>query len=97
MPTERESKLRCSFCGRTGREVWPIIEGPSEASICHLCVSLTDVIARKLKAEPANATCAFCSRSIAEAVGVSELMENTYLCLDCEGRLVKAIRGGWKP
>ena len=30
----------CSFCGKTSREVGPMVEGPGEVYVCHNCVEL---------------------------------------------------------
>ncbi len=37
----------CSFCGKTSREVGPMVEGPSEVYICNNCVDLCQNIFRQ--------------------------------------------------
>ena len=37
----------CSFCGKTSREVGPMVEGPSEVYICSKCVDLCQNIFRQ--------------------------------------------------
>ena len=37
----------CSFCGRSGREVGPIVEGPEGVHICSNCVELCSTIIRQ--------------------------------------------------
>ncbi len=39
----------CSFCGKTSREVGPMVEGPSEVYICANCVDLCQNIFRQEK------------------------------------------------
>ena len=39
----------CSFCGRTSREVGPMVEGPSEVYICANCVDLCQNIFKQEK------------------------------------------------
>ena len=44
-----ESKVRCSFCGRTEEEVIKLIAGPDGAFICDECVAIcTDIIAEEM-------------------------------------------------
>jgi hypothetical protein len=96
LPTDRELMLHCSFCGKTGREVWPIVEGPIDAAICHQCVDLCDNLMRRMKAESLGATCLFCSRTVAEVGSMTALIRNAHICIFCEDRLVKAVEAGWK-
>jgi len=35
-----EKDFFCSFCGRSYREVGPLVEGPSDVNICEQCVEL---------------------------------------------------------
>jgi ATP-dependent Clp protease ATP-binding subunit ClpX len=37
----------CSFCGKTSREVGPMVEGPNEVYICSNCVDLCQNIFRR--------------------------------------------------
>src|SRR3954471_10078876 len=37
----------CSFCGKTSREVGPMVEGPNEVYICTNCVDLCQNIFRQ--------------------------------------------------
>ncbi|MEO0716975.1 MAG: ClpX C4-type zinc finger protein, partial [Planctomycetota bacterium] len=37
----------CSFCGKTSRDVGPMVEGPSEVYICSNCVDLCQNIFRQ--------------------------------------------------
>ena len=37
----------CSFCGKTSREVGPMVEGPSEVYVCSSCVDLCQNIFRQ--------------------------------------------------
>ena len=37
----------CSFCGKTSREVGPMVEGPGEVYICSNCVELCQNIFRQ--------------------------------------------------
>ena len=37
----------CSFCGKTSREVGPMVEGPGEVYICNNCVELCQNIFRQ--------------------------------------------------
>ncbi|MFG0283386.1 MAG: ClpX C4-type zinc finger protein, partial [Phycisphaerales bacterium JB039] len=52
-PTAGDSSFRgrrvttCSFCGKTSREVGPMVEGPNEVYICPNCVDLCQNIFRQ--------------------------------------------------
>ena len=37
----------CSFCGKTSRDVGPMVEGPSEVYICGACTDLCQNIFRQ--------------------------------------------------
>src|ERR1700743_1345029 len=39
----------CSFCGKSSRDVGPMVEGPSEVYICANCVDLAHNIIRQEK------------------------------------------------
>src|SRR6185503_16719109 len=39
----------CSFCGKSSRDVGPMVEGPSDVYICANCVDLTHNIIRQEK------------------------------------------------
>src|ERR1700742_45325 len=39
----------CSFCGKSPRDVGPMVEGPSDVYICANCVDLAHNIARQEK------------------------------------------------
>ena len=39
----------CSFCGKSSRDVGPMVEGPSEVYICSNCVDLAHNIIRQEK------------------------------------------------
>jgi len=39
----------CSFCGKSSRDVWPMVEGPSDVYICANCVDLAHNIIRQEK------------------------------------------------
>jgi len=43
----QQNALRCSFCGRTSREVGGLIEGPNRIFICDICVSNSVDILKK--------------------------------------------------
>lgn len=44
----RPKNAKCSFCGRTSREVESLIEGPDNIYICDICVGLSqDIIKRR--------------------------------------------------
>ena len=48
--SSRSGKAKtCSFCGRGGREAWPIVEGPDDVHICANCVDLCHTIIRQEK------------------------------------------------
>src|SRR6188472_115460 len=49
----------CSFCGKTSREVGPMVEGPSDVYICANCVDLAHNIIRQEKRKLTNAQPAF--------------------------------------
>ncbi len=46
----------CSFCGKTSREVGPMVEGPSEVYICSKCVDLCQNIFRQERRRVSGAT-----------------------------------------
>ncbi len=52
-PTDKDFKGRkvttCSFCGKTSREVGPMVEGPSSVYICTSCTDLCQNIFRQEK------------------------------------------------
>src|SRR5256885_16992424 len=39
----------CSFCGKSSRDVGPMVEGPSDVYICPNCVDLAHTIIRQEK------------------------------------------------
>ena len=41
--------LKCSFCGKSSRDVGPMVEGPSDVYICANCVDLAHNIIRQEK------------------------------------------------
>ena len=43
----RRRTSTCSFCGKTHREVGPMVEGPNDAYICASCVDLCQNIIRQ--------------------------------------------------
>src|SRR5882672_8288855 len=45
----RRRTSTCSFCGKTHREVGPMVEGPNDAFICANCVDLCHNIIRQEK------------------------------------------------
>src|SRR5262245_33569726 len=45
----RRRTSTCSFCGKTHREVGPMVEGPNDAYICSNCVDLCHNIIRQEK------------------------------------------------
>jgi ATP-dependent Clp protease ATP-binding subunit ClpX len=45
----RRRSSSCSFCGKTHREVGPMVEGPNDAYICASCVDLCQNIIRQEK------------------------------------------------
>ncbi len=48
-----ESKIRCSFCGKTQDQVRKLIAGPNESYICDECVAIcADIIEEELEEEP---------------------------------------------
>ena len=48
----------CSFCGKTSREVGPMVEGPSEVYICPNCVDLCQNIFRQERRRVSSASSA---------------------------------------
>ena len=46
----------CSFCGKTSREVGPMVEGPSEVYVCSSCVDLCQNIFRQERRRLSSAT-----------------------------------------
>ncbi len=46
----------CSFCGKTSREVGPMVEGPSEVYICSKCVDLCQNIFRQERRRVSGST-----------------------------------------
>ncbi|MFQ5423479.1 MAG: ATP-dependent Clp protease ATP-binding subunit ClpX [Phycisphaerae bacterium] len=52
--TRRKRVSRCSFCGKTHREVGPMVEGPSDTYICSACVDLCHNIIRQEKRKAAG-------------------------------------------
>jgi len=46
---KRRKASTCSFCGKTHREVGPMVEGPNDAYICSNCVDLCHNIIRQEK------------------------------------------------
>ena len=46
---KRRRPSTCSFCGKTHREVGPMVEGPNDAYICSACVDLCHNIIRQEK------------------------------------------------
>ncbi|MFW5968577.1 MAG: ClpX C4-type zinc finger protein, partial [Persicimonas sp.] len=51
-PTDSNSKVRCSFCGKEARDVRKLIAGP-KVHICDECVSLCrEIIEEDKEAEP---------------------------------------------
>ncbi len=46
---KRKRASTCSFCGKTHREVGPMVEGPNDAYICSNCVDLCHNIIRQEK------------------------------------------------
>ncbi|MCZ6683525.1 MAG: ATP-dependent Clp protease ATP-binding subunit ClpX [Planctomycetota bacterium] len=51
---KRKRPSTCSFCGKTHREVGPMVEGPSDAYICSACVDLCHNIIRQEKRKAAG-------------------------------------------
>src|SRR4051794_38044485 len=49
----------CSFCGKSSRDVGPMVEGPSDVYICANCVDLAHNIIRQEKRKLSAATPAF--------------------------------------
>src|SRR5687767_8007378 len=49
----------CSFCGKSSRDVGPMVEGPSDVYICANCVDLAHNIIRQEKRKLTNAQPAF--------------------------------------
>ena len=45
----RRKSSTCSFCGKTHREVGPMVEGPGDAFICSNCVDLCHNIIKQEK------------------------------------------------
>ncbi len=45
-PRDSRAKV-CSFCGRSGREAGPVVEGPKDVHICANCVDLCHTIIRQ--------------------------------------------------
>jgi len=53
--TTRNSRAKvCSFCGRSGREAGPIVEGPKNVHICANCVDLCHTIIRQERRQVAH-------------------------------------------
>jgi ATP-dependent Clp protease ATP-binding subunit ClpX len=48
-PMKRRRASTCNFCGKTHREVGPMVEGPNDAFICSNCVDLCHNIIRQEK------------------------------------------------
>src|SRR5690349_18170966 len=46
----------CSFCGKSSRDVGPMVEGPSDVYICANCVDLAHNIIRQEKRKMSTAT-----------------------------------------
>ncbi|MCD4699518.1 MAG: ATP-dependent Clp protease ATP-binding subunit ClpX [Phycisphaerae bacterium] len=46
----------CSFCGRSGREVGPVVEGPDGVRICDGCVDLCQTIIRQERRQATGLT-----------------------------------------
>src|SRR3954454_651598 len=46
----------CSFCGKSSRDVGPMVEGPSDVYICANCVDLAHNIIRQEKRKLTSAT-----------------------------------------
>src|SRR5205809_4335093 len=51
----------CSFCGKSSRDVGPMVEGPSDVYICANCVDLAHNIIRQEKRKLSSAAPAFTS------------------------------------
>src|SRR5580765_5222514 len=49
----------CSFCGKSSRDVGPMVEGPSDVYICANCVDLAHNIIRQEKRKLSSAAPAF--------------------------------------
>ena len=41
---DNTTKIRCSFCGKTEKQVRKLIAGPGDVFICDECISLCDEI-----------------------------------------------------
>lgn len=49
MPEKRPNILKCSFCGRTSREVSSLVEGPDNIYICDICIGNASEIVKQNK------------------------------------------------
>ncbi|MBY0260792.1 MAG: ATP-binding protein, partial [Phycisphaerales bacterium] len=49
----------CSFCGKTSRDVGPMVEGPSEVYICNNCTELCQNIFKQEKRKVSSASSLF--------------------------------------
>jgi len=55
-PPRNRAKV-CSFCGRSGREAGPVVEGPDGVYICANCVDLCSTIIRQERRKLAQPAC----------------------------------------
>ena len=51
----------CSFCGKTSREVGPMVEGPNEVYVCSNCTDLCQNIFRQERKRVTSVSTPFCA------------------------------------
>ena len=78
--------VSCSFCGKSHRDVGPLIEGPASAYICQGCNDLCIEEFTNPKEMPTDAVCSFCRKEHVSIRSKSDIS----ICEECTD-LVRTI------
>ena len=70
----------CSFCGKSSKELGPMLEGPNDVYMCVPCLHIAEEIVRP-KPPPPPRECSFCGKSM--TTPWVEGPADVYMCSDC--------------
>ncbi len=81
-----DTRIRCSFCGKTDDQVRKLIAGPDDTFICDECIGLcSEIINEELKQPYERIRCSFCGKTDDQVRKLIAGPDDTFICDECIG------------